>query len=276
MHIQWYPGHMTKAVRMMEENVKLVDAVLYMLDARAYRACFNPSFSKLAGERPIIYVLNKTDMIKPEDVRRIQAEMKSEGLRVIAVDSLKGVGVKEVITALKESLRDKIARYSEKGIKKTLRAMVLGVPNSGKSTLVNRLCGGRRAATGNRPGVTRGKQWVTIGDYVELLDTPGTLMPSYENQTNAKHLAYIGCIDEKVIGVTELTTELISDLQSTASGAIGSRYGVEEQGTPVEILERIASKRGCILRGGEVDYDRAAAAVLDDFRKLKLGRIALE
>ena len=276
MHIQWYPGHMTKAVRMMEENVKLVDAVLYMLDARAVRACFNPTFFRLAGDKPIVFVVNKSDLVTDKDLKSMVGALREEGHTVVSANSLGGIGVKDVVRTLKLSLSDKVERYRMKGIKKTLRAMVLGVPNSGKSTLVNSLCGSKRAMTGNRPGVTRGKQWVALGDYVELLDTPGTLMPSFDNQEYARHLCYIGCVDENIVDLVELVSAFIEDVRVISPGAIATRFGIDESMKPYEVLDAIGRKRGCMVKGGDVDVERAARVLLDDFRKGKLGKIALE
>lgn len=274
MLIQWYPGHMTKAIRMMEENVKLVDILLYVLDARCYRACLNPKLSALTM-KPKIYIVNKSDTVTRQDAERIRSELLSLGSQVIICDSIHGKG-REIISALNEALADKIAHFSSKGINKTVRAMVVGVPNSGKSTMVNSLCGAKRTVTGDRPGVTRGKQWVAISDRINLLDTPGTLWPSFEDQALARHLAYVGCIKDDVVNVEELSLCLIDELRERFSGVIFERYAVSEEGENYEVLERIGKKRGYVIRGGEIDWERSAKALLDDFRKQKLGKIALE
>ena len=274
MVIQWYPGHMTKAIRMMEENVKLVDVLLYVLDARCYKACLNPSFDSLTA-KPRIYVLNKIDTIERADAERIKRELSATGHKVVTADSIKGRG-KEIVSALTEVLADKIEHFKSKGINKTVRAMVVGVPNSGKSTMVNSLCGGKKTITGDRPGVTRGKQWVAISDYVNLLDTPGTLWPSFEDQALARHLAYVGCIKDDILNVEELALCLISELRERFGGVLAARYGVDEAGEDYEVMERIGKKRGYVLRGGDIDWERTAKAVLDDFRKQKLGKLALE
>ena len=274
MVIQWYPGHMTKAIRMMEENVKLVDILLYVLDARCYKACLNPSFDKLTV-KPRIYVLNKVDTIERADAERIKKELSATGHMVVTADSIKGRG-KDIISALSAVLADKIEHFKSKGINKTIRAMVLGVPNSGKSTMVNSLVGGKKTITGDRPGVTRGKQWVAISDHINLLDTPGTLWPSFEDQFLARHLAFVGCIKDDILNVEELALCLVAELRERFPGVLSARYGIVEEGENYEVMEAIGKKRGCVIRGGEIDWERAAKAILDDFRKQKLGKIALE
>ena len=278
MHIQWYPGHMTKAIRRMEEDVKLVDAIIYVLDSRAYKACFNPSFEKIGANKPRLYVLNKVDTIETSDMDRIVADLKSEGKVVVTTNSTTSRFARDVIVGLTNILQDKIEHFKSKGLRKTLRAMVIGVPNTGKSTLINSLCGSKRAITGNRPGVTRGKQWVSVSEYIDVLDTPGTLWPSFENQEYAKHLAYIGCIKDDVVGKEELCLEFIKDMMASRPDILENRYNISisADSLPIEIYESIAKSRGFILKGGDYDYDRTATAVLDDFRKQSMGKVALE
>ena len=278
MHIQWYPGHMTKAIRRMEEDIKLVDAVLYVLDCRAYKACFNPSFENIGANKPRLYVLNKVDTVEPCDVDRIVSTLKSEGKSVVVSNSTTSRFAHDVISALTTLMQDKIEHFKSKGIRKTLRAMVIGVPNTGKSTLINSLCGSKRAITGNKPGVTRGKQWVSVSEYIDVLDTPGTLWPSFENQEYARHLAYIGCIKDDVVGKEELCLEFIKEMMSIRPKILTDRYNITivDDMTPIEVYESIAKVRGFVLKGGDFDYERTATAVLDDFRKLRMGKVALE
>ena len=275
MHIQWYPGHMTKAVRMMEENEKLVDAIIYVLDARAYRACFNPSFDKIS-DKPRLYVLNKIDTIPQSAQDAIVDTLQKESKLVVRSNSLNGKFSQQVKDGLYKLLMDKILRYKNKGVNKTVRAMVIGVPNSGKSTLINSLCAKRRADAQNRPGVTRGKQWIRLTENVELLDTPGTLWPSFENQDLAKHLAYIGCIRDDILDVEELAMELIKELSQREDFDFNAVFKSDRNTPPYEILESYGRSRGFLFRGGEVDCERSAKGVLDAFRKQKLGKICLE
>ncbi len=266
---------MTKAVRMMEENEKLVDALIYVLDARAYRACFNPSFDKIS-QKPRLYVLNKVDTVEQRDVDRIMSEMKARGMLVVQSNSISGKFSQKVKEGLYSLLNGVIEKYKNKGINKTVRAMVIGVPNSGKSTLINSLCAKRRAEAQNKPGVTRGKQWIRLTDNVELLDTPGTLWPSFEDQDLARHLAYIGCIRDDILDVEELACELIKELTEKNLYDFRKEFGADENATPYEILELYGKKRGFLVRGGEADCERAAKGLLDGFRKQKFGKISLE
>jgi len=268
--IQWYPGHMTKARRMMEDNIKLVDLVVCVLDARAYRACFSVEELK---NKPYLYVLNKTDMISAKDREDIIRTMRSENLPVVAADSKSGA-VKGVVAEIRKLVADKIERSAQRGINKTVRAMVAGVPNSGKSTLVNALCGNRRATVGDKPGVTRGKQWISLGGNVELLDTPGVLTPSIKNQTFARHLAYVGSINDDILDIEELAHALIAELLELAPNCFFERYGVS--GTAQEIFEAVGRKRGFLMLGGVLDSEKTARGIIDDFRKQRLGKICLE
>lgn len=275
MHIQWYPGHMTKAVRMMEENEKLVDALIYVLDARAYLACFNPSFDKIS-KKPRLYVLNKVDTIPQSEADRIISEMRAKGMLVVPSVSTSGKFAQKVKDGLYSLLNGTIEKYKNKGVNKTVRAMVIGVPNSGKSTLINSLCAQRRADAQNRPGVTRGKQWIRLAENVELLDTPGTLWPSFEDQEQARHLAYIGCIRDDILDVEELACELIKDLSDKGLYDFKGEFGAEDSATAYELLQLYGKRRGFLVRGGEADTERSAKGLLDAFRKQKFGKICLE
>ncbi|MDD4211556.1 MAG: ribosome biogenesis GTPase YlqF [Clostridia bacterium] len=277
MVIQWFPGHMTKALRMMEEEIKLVDLVIYVLDSRAPFSCVNPSFTAIIGNKPIIYVLNKADLADKKLVMQWAKYFTKENTKSIMLDSTLSGSSKQVVENMKILLKDKLDRNARKGIILPLRAMILGVPNSGKSTLINNLCNKGKMVTGNRPGVTKGKQWVKIFDNIELLDTPGTLWPSFDSEETALHLAYIGSIRDQVLDLEELALNLIKDVLKIENNQLESRYNFSIYGMePIEIYENICKVRGFVLRGGEYDYGRGAVAILDDFRKAKLGKITLD
>lgn len=275
--IQWFPGHMTKALRMMEEEIAVIDIVIYVLDSRAPFSCVNPSFTEIIGAKPIIYVLNKADLGNEALVKGWANYFNKTNSKSIMLDSTLSGSGKKVVETIKELLADKIERNRKKGIVMPLRAMVIGVPNSGKSTLINNLCGKGKTVTGNRPGVTRGKQWVKIADNIELLDTPGTLWPSFEDESVAKHLAYIGSIKDQVLDIEELALELIKDILKIDYTLIENRYNFKvNKLTALEIYENICKVRGLLIKGGEYDYSRGAIVILDDFRKGKFGRITLD
>ncbi len=276
MHIQWFPGHMTKALRMMEENVKLVDCLIYVLDCRCIAASFNPKLNELAGGKPILYVLNKADLVEREDLNAWIKYFKDNNMQVVVCNSANG-NTQKVIDGLKILNKNLIEKYQNKGVNRSIRAMVVGIPNSGKSTLINSLCGAKRTITGDRPGVTRGKQWVVLAKGVELLDTPGTLWPSFENQEHAKHLAFVGSINEDILNIIELAEEMLDFCRKYYLQNLLIRYKITE--LPQEnnlALEYIAKKRGFLLKGGILDTERLAKTIIDDFRKGKLGLIILE
>lgn len=277
MLIQWFPGHMTKALRMMEEEVKLVDNLIYVIDSRAVKASLNPTFDKLLNNKTVLYVLNKSDLVNKTDLSAWQQKLKNEGKKVITANSTASGISKSVIESVKELNADKINRYLAKGVNKSIRSMVIGVPNSGKSTLINALCGQKRTITGDRPGVTRGKQWVVLSKGIEILDTPGTLSPAFENQEIAKHLAFIGSIKEDILDINELAIELIAFYREHYPKNLSERYNIKvNEGSDLEILESIAKSRGAVLKGGSLDVGRAARAVIDDYRKQKLGLVMFE
>lgn len=275
--IQWYPGHMTKALREMEENVKKVDAVIYVLDSRAVEACINPKFEKIIGNKPVLYVFNKADTVEKNHLKEWLNYFDKMGHTYVAANSASGRESAAILGSLKNLLTAKIESYRAKGVNARLRAMVLGIPNSGKSTLINSLCAGKKTVTGDKPGVTRGKQWVAVSDYVDLMDTPGTLWPSFDNQTLALHLAFIGSIKDDVLDINEICLKFIEFMLSEHPSLLAERYNLEAlSDTPLEVYEQIAKSRGYLLKGGEPDYDRTAAAVIDDFRKQRTGKIMLE
>ncbi len=276
MMIQWFPGHMTKAIRTMEKDIKVVDLVVYVLDARAPFSCVNPKFAEVVGGKPIIYVLNKSDLADEKQNKKWQNYFTGENSVCIMLNSTQTNSSKLLLEKVDVLLSKKNEKYDKKGVKMVNRAMVIGVPNSGKSTLINNVCGKYKATTGNKPGVTKGTQWVRIGGTFELLDTPGTLWPSFENQEVAKNLAYIGSIKDEVVDQTELSLDFIEKLKNICPDFLKVRYNVNLDQTPVQILEELCQNRKFLIRGGEVDYERGAKALFDDFRKGRIGKITLE
>lgn len=273
--INWFPGHMKKALEEMQAEVKNVDAVIYVLDARAPKACLNPSFVKIIGNKPILFVLNKCDLADEQKVKEFAQNLISENSKCLLLNSTASGALNKVTNALNELCKNQIERFKNKGVNYYVRAMVLGVPNSGKSTLVNNLCGSARAVTGNKPGVTKGKQWVKLSNNIEILDTPGTLWPNLEVEETALRLAYIGSIKDDVLQIEELVLQLIEDLKKLYPELLKEKYKIDdvENKLPLEIFEEIAEMKKCLLKGGEIDYERAAKAILDDFRKCRIGKI---
>lgn len=271
MKINWFPGHMTKALKEIKSLLVNIDVVVYVLDGRAPISSINPSLNKLSQNKPVLYCINKLDLSDENRVKTLAQNLKKEGCDYCLIDStMSGSGkiIKQKINLL---AKNKIEKYKAKGIRAQIRAIVVGVPNSGKSTLVNNLCGKAKTTTGNKPGVTKSIQWVNIGDNILLCDTPGTLYPNLENQDVAKKLYFIGSIkDEIIVDNVEACAELIKLLSEKYPNALTSRYGEDLS------FEGIAKKRGFLLSKDEYDEERAAFTVLDEFRKGKLGRITLD
>ncbi|MDO4554454.1 MAG: ribosome biogenesis GTPase YlqF [Lachnospiraceae bacterium] len=278
MHFQWYPGHMTKAKRMMQENIKLIDIMVELLDARVPLSSRNPDIDQLANNKFRLVILNKADLADEEGNRKWEEYFKEKGLYVLRVNSQKGQGIKNVKGTIMEACKAKIERDRKRGIKnRPIRAMVAGIPNVGKSTFINSFAGKACAKTGNKPGVTKGKQWIKINKDVELLDTPGILWPKFEDQTVGLHLAMIGSIKDEIIQVEEITLHLLEYLKERYPDHLRKRYGFTgELKAPVDILTEIGEIRACKKQGGEVDYEKAAALVMEDFRSGKMGKITLE
>ena len=277
MKINWFPGHMTKALRTMEKEIKTVDFVIYVLDARAPKSSVNPKFQELIGGKPIIYVLNKIDLADDSVTDQFRKYFCSSNSTCLALNCTQSGIISKIESVSKTLCSAKIDKYRAKGLTAILRCMVLGVPNSGKSTLVNNLCGAGRAVTGNKPGVTKGKQWVRVTPTFEVLDTPGTLWPSFSEEWQGENLALVGSIKDEVFDVSELALVLIEKLQRLYPNALSLRYNVDTQDkTALEIYEDIAAAKKFMLRGGEVDYERTAKTIVDDFRKTRLGKITLE
>ena len=274
--INWFPGHMQKALRMMEAEAKNVDALIYVLDSRAPFACLNPEFVRIIGSKPILYVLNKIDLADEKKIKEIKTKLPGENKLVIELNSTASGAIGLVTSSLNALCKATIEKYKNKGVNYFVRAMVLGVPNCGKSTLVNNLCGSKKAITGNKPGVTKGKQWVKLSNNIEILDTPGTLWPNLIDEGEARKLAFIGSIKDDVVEVEQLSIFLLEALLKTYPKELEERFSVQvENKTPLEIMEEIAERRKYVVRGGEIDYERTAKAILDDFRKGRIGKITL-
>lgn len=274
--INWFPGHMQKALRMMEAEAKNVDALIYVLDSRAPFACLNPEFVRIIGSKPILYVLNKIDLADEKKIKEIKTKLPGENKLVIELNSTASGAIGLVTSSLNALCKATIEKYKNKGVNYFVRAMVLGVPNCGKSTLVNNLCGSKKAITGNKPGVTKGKQWVKLSNNIEILDTPGTLWPNLIDEGEAKKLAFIGSIKDDVVEVEQLSLFLLEALLKTYPKELEERFSVQvENKIPLEIMEEIAERRKYVVRGGEIDYERTAKAILDDFRKGRIGKITL-
>lgn len=276
MLIQWFPGHMAKAMRKTEEDLKLCDGVIYVLDARAPYACFNKKLTALFKNKPVVYCVNKCDTVSTASLGIISEELKKAGLNYCLTDGLSKKDVAKLKSACESVMRERIERDKAKGIKRALRFMVAGIPNTGKSTIINTISGGRRAETGDKAGVTRANKWIRLGDF-ELLDTPGTMPPSFENQTYAKHLAYIGSLNDDILDTEGLALELIGELKIIAPDKLMEKYSLTSlDKEPLALYDDICKRRGFLLRGGESDYTRCARAVIDDFRKQRIGKICLE
>ncbi|MCH5146452.1 MAG: ribosome biogenesis GTPase YlqF [Clostridiales bacterium] len=271
--IQWFPGHMTKAMRMMQDNLSLVDGIIFVLDARCPAASFNPKLKKLANNKPVLYVLNKGDLADGRADALLNI-IRKKGAEAVKINAVNSNSRRDIAGAIEKLVAEKRAKALEKGCNKTFRFMIAGVPNTGKSTLINLLAGSRRAEVGDKAGVTRGKQWIRCESF-ELLDTPGTMPPAFENQYLAAHLAFVGSINDDILDLDDIALLLLKELQEKYPQRLFERYGIDG-GTPNEMLDKVCEKRGFKLRGNEYDYERAIRAVVDDFRKGKLGRITLD
>ena len=277
MNVQWYPGHMTKAKRMMQEDIKLIDLIIELVDARVPLSSRNPDIDELGKNKARLILLNKSDLADERQNAAWETYFLEKGFFVVKVNSKSGVGVKAVHGAIQEACKEKIERDRRRGIKnRPVRCMVVGIPNVGKSTFINTFAGKACAKTGNKPGVTKGKQWIRLKKGVELLDTPGILWPKFEDQYVGIRLALIGSIKDEILNIDELSLVLIEYLVNHYSGILTQRYEIVEEGKPVEMLEAIAKNRNCLLKGGELDYSKAAALLIEDFRSGKLGKITLE
>lgn len=277
MNIQWYPGHMTKAKRMMQENIKLIDVVIELVDARIPLSSKNPDIDELARNKSRIVLLNKYDLADDSKTQAWKKWYEDQGAFVTLVNSKSGQGVKNVTAIVQEACKEKIERDRKRGIiNRPVRAMIVGIPNVGKSTFINSFAGKACTKTGNKPGVTKGKQWIRLNKNVELLDTPGILWPKFEDQEVGIKLALIGSIREEILNITELSYILIKYLLENYPKVLQDRYDIEECSDVVKVLEGIAIKRGCKSKGDTLDLDKASSIIVDDFRTGKIGRISLE
>ncbi len=277
MTIQWYPGHMTKTFRLIEQDLKVVDIIIYVLDSRAPYSTVNPKLSKMTQNKPIIYVLNKADLVEEVELKKWISYFSKENCIAVPLDSTTSNSAKVLLPLIKKQLADKIQKAKEKNITKIIRTMIVGVPNTGKSTLVNNLCGKARAKTGNKPGVTRGKQWLAVDSGIEVLDMPGTLWPSFEDKEIAQHLAYLGSIKDDVLDIENLAFDFINEFKGLKNDIFAQRYGVScEDKEAIDIFDEICVAKKCVLKGNEPDYERCARMIIDDFRKGKFGKIILD
>ena len=278
MQIQWYPGHMTKTRRQMEQDISQVDAVCEIVDARIPVSSRNPDIDSIAKDKPRILVLNRMDLADPAATRKWEAWFRSKGITVLATDCKSRKGISEFTPSVRKACQEKLRRDAARGMNRPVRVMVVGIPNVGKSTLINQISGRKGAKAENRPGVTRGKQWVTVDNGLLLLDTPGILWPKFEDPKVGMMLAFTGAVKEDVMDIEELACHLMELLLSKYPEALSQRYQLEaEQGTPgYVLLEMAGKKRGFLLSGGEIHTERMAKVLLDEFRSGKLGKYTLE
>lgn len=279
MNIQWYPGHMTKTRRQMENDIRLVDAVCEIVDARIPMSSRNPDIDAICGSKPRLMILNRIDMADPEATKQWAAYFRSQGMVVLETDCKNRKGTNQFAPKVRQLLKDQIEKYKEKGmVGRTLRVMVVGIPNVGKSTLINQVSGRKSAKAENRPGVTQGKQWVTVEKGLELLDTPGILWPKFEDPQVGLKLSYTGAIKDDVVDIETLASNLIDLLGRKYPQVLENRYKitVPEQFEGYELLELCGRKRGMLISGGEVDMERMSRVLLEEYRSGKLGRFTLE
>lgn len=278
-NIQWYPGHMTKTRRQMEQDIKLVDLVAEIIDARIPISSRNPDINSIVKDKPRLIVLNRVDQADPEQTKRWIAYFKQEGHSVLETDAKTGKGVNRFSAVARESLSEQIQRWKEKGqVGRPVRAMVVGVPNVGKSTFINHVAKRKSAKAGDKPGVTRGKQWVAVDSSLDLLDTPGILWPKFEDEQTGLHLAFTGAVKAEIMDLETLAHYLMNLLSRRYPEALKQRYGIEipDEAQGWELVEAAARKRGFLISGGEVDLERMSRILLDEFRSGKLGNFTLE
>ena len=268
---------MTKAKRQMQEDLKLIELIIELVDARIPLSSRNPDIDELGKNKARLILLNKSDLADERYNEQWSAYFQKKGFYVVKVNAKSGAGLKSIQGVIQEACKAKIERDRRRGIKnRPIRAMVVGIPNVGKSTFINSYAGKACAKTGNKPGVTKGKQWIRLNKTLELLDTPGILWPKFEDQEVGKRLAFIGSIKDEILNLEELSLELLDYIRTNYPGLLNTRYGIEEEGTPVSLLEAVADKRKCLIRGQEIDYAKAAGIVMEEFRNGKIGRITLE
>lgn len=278
MNIQWYPGHMTKAKREILESLKLVDMAIELLDARVPRSSRNPDIDSICSNKPRIVVLNKSDLADKNSNKLWTEYFNGSGLNCLEIDSLSGKGIRNIVDMIENMFKERNAKLRLKGIIcKPVRVLIIGIPNVGKSSLINRLSGRASTKTGDRPGITKGRQWIKIGTNLELLDTPGILWPKFEDEEVGINLAITGAIRDEIIDVAELSIKLIEKLKMLSPSCLIERYHVKNiQEDSQYILDEIGRSRGCILKGGIVDTSKISRIVIDEYRSGKLGKITLE
>lgn len=277
-NVQWYPGHMAKTRRLIEENLKMIDVVVEILDSRIPFSGRNPTFDDIITNKPRLVVMNKYDLADSTVTDMWTKWYAKQGIKVIPISCITGMGVNRIASEARALIQDKLDRDAERGRNRNVRIMMVGIPNVGKSTLINKLTGKASAKTGDRPGVTRGKQWIRLKDGLELLDTPGILAPKYEDQRIAYNLAYTGAIKDEIMETELLAYKLLDYLRDNYAELVCARYKLDDISgmEGYEILEYIGKKRGFVISGGEINMERAANMVLDEFRSATIGRITLE
>ena len=278
MYIQWYPGHMTKTRRQIEADLKLVDAVCEIVDARIPMSSRNPDIDAICGNKPRIVILNRMDLADPEATKRWMAWFRSKGIAAVATDCKTRRGISDFQPAVRSVLKEKLERNAARGMNKPLRVMIVGIPNVGKSTLINQISGRKGAKAENRPGVTRGKQWVTVDNGLLLLDTPGILWPKFEDPEVGMMLAYTGAVKEDIMDIEELSCRLMTLLATRYPKVLTERYGIEipEEVNGYDLLQITGKKRGFLMARGEINTERMARVLLDDYRAGKLGKLTFE
>lgn len=278
-NVQWFPGHMTKARKIITENLKLVDVVIELLDARIPYSSANPMLQEIIAGKPKLVALNKADLADPAMTRQWVSYFRSQGIQAVAVDATQGKGIKQLVQITEELAREKTEKLVAKGAKaRAARVMILGIPNVGKSSLINRLAGANKAKTADKPGVTRAKQWIRLGSHLELLDTPGILWPKFEDMSAGLKLAFTGAINDEAIDRELITQVFLDTMLKYYPERLKERYKITEElpEEPLALLELIGRKRGCLMKGGVIDMEKAQRIVLTDFRSGKLGTISLD
>lgn len=269
---------MNKTLKQMQSDSKLCDCFIYVLDARCPLSCINPEFIKVVKDKPIIYVLNKADLVERTDLVIFKKYFNAQGSECISLNATVSGNSKILIDTINKIFKQRIEANKQKGVNFITRAMILGVPNSGKSTIVNNLCNKARAVTGNKAGVTKSKQWVKVSNNIEFMDTPGVLLPNFDDEQKAYNLAIVGSVKDEVLNLVDISIQLINRLNNLNENILKSKYGVEynENTQLINMLQQIGKKRGCVIKGGEIDLERTSKILLTDFRSGKLGKICLE
>ena len=277
MDYQWYPGHMTKARRMMEDNIKLIDLIIEIIDARIPYSSRNPDIDTLAKNKSRIILLNKSDLADEACNQQWIDYYKNNGFYCLKINAKNGLGVKQVPQLINDACKEKIERNKSKGIlNRPVRAMIVGIPNVGKSTFINAFAGKACTKTGNKPGVTKGKQWIHINKNLELLDTPGILWPKFDDKAVGLRLAMIGSMNDQILNIEDLAFEILKYIKDNYPGAIQMRYEIDENQEIIQIMDEIGAKRGCLKKNALIDYEKLSGIITDDFRSGRMGRITLE